>query len=74
MTTDETSSPDSYQKRKGYNRSGNLSGGVYGMAFIGALIYYIQHATTLWMGILGFLKAVVWPAILIYRVMEFLKM
>ncbi len=50
------------------------SGAIYGLAFIGALIYFLQHATTFWMGVLGFLKALVWPAVLIYKVLEFLKM
>lgn len=53
---------------------GSQSSGFYGLAFIGALIYYIQHATTFWMGVLGFLKALVWPAFLIYNALEFLKM
>jgi hypothetical protein len=47
---------------------------VYGLGLIGALVYYIQHATTLVMGLLGVLKAVVWPALLVYRVLETLKM
>jgi len=47
---------------------------VYGFGFIGALIYFIQHATSFWMGVLGFLKALVWPGFLIYKLMEFLKM
>ncbi|MFA5061723.1 MAG: hypothetical protein WC526_01090 [Patescibacteria group bacterium] len=51
-----------------------VSSGIYGLAFIGALIYYIQHATTFWMGVLGFLKALVWPAFLIYKLLEFLHM
>jgi hypothetical protein len=60
---------------KNRNTSGNAaSGGIYGLAFIGAAIYFIQHATTFWMGVFGFLKALVWPAVLIYKVMEFLKM
>ena len=58
-------------KRRGV---GGASGGVYGLAFIGALIYFIQHADTFWMGVLGILKAIVWPAILIYKILEFLKM
>ena len=49
-------------------------GGVYGLAFIGALIYFIQRADTFWIGVLGFFKALVWPAILVYKVLEFLKM
>ncbi len=46
---------------------------VYGLGLIGALVYYIQHATTLAMGALGVLKAIVWPALVIYRVLETLK-
>jgi hypothetical protein len=60
--------------RKKRTTPAGASGGIYGLAFIGALIYFIQQATTFWMGVLGFLKALVWPAILIYEVMKFLKM
>ena len=41
---------------------GGAGGAVYGLGLIGALIYFIQSATTFWMGVLGFLKALVWPA------------
>jgi hypothetical protein len=44
------------------------------MAFIGALVYYISHALTFWAGVLGFIKAIFWPAFLIYNLLEFLKM
>jgi len=54
------------------NSSGACGGGIYGLAFLGALIYYIQHAETFWMGVLGFLKALVWPAILVYKLLELL--
>ena len=50
------------------------SSAIYGLAFIGALIYFIQHATSFWIGVIGFLKALVWPAVLIYKLLEFLKM
>ena len=54
--------------------SGAAGGGaVYGLGFIGAVVYFIQHAPTFWMGILGILKAIVWPAILIYGLLNFLK-
>lgn len=46
------------------------SGGIYGLAFVGAAIYFIEHATTFWMGVLGVAKALIWPAILIYKIME----
>ena len=50
------------------------SGGIYFLAFIGALVYYLQHAATFWAGVVGFFKAVVWPAFLVYEVMKWLKM
>jgi hypothetical protein len=50
------------------------SSAFYGLGFIGAVIYYLVHATTFWIGVLGFLKACVWPVFLIYKLMEFLKM
>ncbi|MBN1185054.1 MAG: hypothetical protein JXB49_22400 [Bacteroidales bacterium] len=46
------------------------AGAVYGMGFIGAAIYYISTATTFWMGVLGFLKAIVWPAFLVYEALK----
>lgn len=48
------------------------NGAVYGLGFIGAAIYFIGHATTFWMGVAGFFKALVWPAILIYKLLGFL--
>ncbi len=47
---------------------------VYGLGFVGVLVYFLQHATTLWEGVLGFLKAIVWPAFLAYRLFGFLNM
>jgi hypothetical protein len=47
---------------------------IYGLAVIGAAVYFIQHAVGLWAGVLGILKAFVWPAILMYHLMAYLKM
>jgi len=53
------------------NQGANASGGaVYGFGFIGAAIYFISQATTFWLGVLGFLKAIVWPAILVFEVLR----
>ncbi|MFH1749853.1 MAG: hypothetical protein ABH837_03120 [bacterium] len=49
-------------------------GGLYGLAFVGAVVYYIQQSDTFWMGVLGFLKAIVWPAMLAYKVFTLLNM
>lgn len=53
--------------------SGESSGGmIYILGLIGAAIYFISNATTLWMGVLGFLKALVWPAFLVFESFKFL--
>lgn len=55
----------------GMSRSGAGGGALYGLGFIGAAIYYIQAATGFWMGVLGVLKAIVWPAFLVYEMLAF---
>ncbi len=42
-------------------------GAVYGLGLIGAAVYYISNATGFWIGVLGFLKAIVWPAFFVYE-------
>jgi hypothetical protein len=46
------------------------SNAVYGLGFIGAAIYYIAAATSFWAGVLGILKAIVWPAFLVYEALK----
>ena len=48
-------------------QNASASGAVYGLGLIGAAIYFISTATSFWMGVLGFLKAIVWPVFLIYQ-------
>jgi len=43
------------------------SSAIYALGLIGAAVFFISHATSFWMGVLGFLKAIVWPAILVYE-------
>ena len=43
---------------------------VYGVGLIGAVVYYISVATGFWMGVLGVLKALVWPAFLVYEALK----
>jgi hypothetical protein len=47
-------------------------GGFYFLGFIGAASYYISIATSFWMGVLGILKALVWPAFLVFELLKFL--
>ena len=53
------------------NHHGCASGG-YFLGFLGAAIYYISTSTGFWNGVLGFLKAIVWPAFLVFELLKFL--
>ena len=60
-------------KSKKVTKAGGSSS-VWFMGFIGALVYYLHvHSGTFWLVILAFLKAIVWPAILVYHLLLFLK-
>jgi len=49
----------------------SCTGGGYFLGFIGAAIFYIQGATSFWNGVLGVLKALVWPAFLVHKLFGF---
>ena len=48
-------------------------GGGYFLGFIGAVVYFLSNAPTFWDGVVGFLKALVWPAFLVYHLFTFLR-
>jgi hypothetical protein len=50
------------------------AGTIYGMGVIGALVYFVRHAATFGAGVLGVIKGLLWPAVLIYKLLEYLKM
>lgn len=54
-------------------QSGGMLGGAYFVTIVGAAVYFIQQAATFWEGVLGLMKAFVWPAFVIYKVLEMLK-
>ncbi len=58
---------DNCNCNKNNNQATATGGAVYGLGLIGAAIYFISAATGFWAGLLGFLKAIVWPAFLVYE-------
>ena len=54
--------------KKDVGKCGSM-GGIYFLGFIGAAIYYIQASNTFGQGVLGFLKAIVWPVFLVYNLL-----
>jgi len=61
---------------RGYRRGGAACGGgaVYGMGFIGAIVYYFGTASSFWLFVFGFFKAIFWPAFLVFEALKFLHM
>jgi len=73
-TESQNASCKENHRPKGHGHNHGASGAVYGLGFIGALVYYISAATSFWMGVLGFLKALVWPAFMVFELMKYLQM
>ncbi len=58
-------------KKKHVHQS-ECGGAFYFLGFIGALIYYWSISATFWEGFVGFFKALVWPAFLVFELLIFL--
>jgi len=59
------------QKGRGAAQSGAA---IYGLGMIGAMIYFISHASTFWIVVLGILKGIIWPVLLVYGLFSHLGM
>ena len=44
----------------------------YFLGMVGAAVYYIQTTAGFWNALLALLKALVWPAFLVYELLKFL--
>jgi hypothetical protein len=52
---------------------GSQGGAVYGLGLFGAAVYFFSQATSFSTGVVGFFKALVWPAFLVYQAFVFLS-
>ena len=61
-----------WRKARRSRQGGPAAGGgaVYGIGMIGALVYFLQAAETGRDYVLAFPKAVVWPALLVYKLLK----
>jgi hypothetical protein len=58
------------EKKKIYPVKQSPGGGfIWFLGFIGAFIYYLQQADTFVAGVVAFLKALAWPAFLVYKLL-----
>jgi hypothetical protein len=49
-------------------------GTIYGIGMLGALVYFIQNASSVLDGFLGICLAILWPGVVVYKVLELLQM
>ena len=47
---------------------------LYALGIFGAAFYFVQNSQGFWGGALGLLKAIVWPAMVVYKCLELLKL
>lgn len=57
------------KKFKGKKMQGDTMGPVYFFGIIGAAIYFLDTTVGFWPSIVALLKALVWPAFLVYHVL-----
>ena len=61
------------KKKMNCNISGECGcgGAFYGLGVLGSAIYYVSTATGFWVGVLGILKSIVWPAFLVFELLKY---
>ncbi len=62
------------KQQRSYTQIGSSSGAIYGLGVLGVAWYYLQHAASFWIGVIGVIKAIFWPALLLYRVFSILHL
>lgn len=55
-------------------KGGADNGAIYGLGFIGAVIYFISNSASFGAGVLGILKAIVWPAFIVFHLLKFMAL
>lgn len=58
------------EKHKKVNTTHGTSGALYFVGFIGSLVYWMQAAIGFGAVVTGFLKSLVWPAYIVYKLLE----
>ncbi len=57
-------------KKNRYKNPGGGGGMLYCVGFVGSLVYWLQVAVGFGAVVTGFLKAGVWPAYIVYKLLE----
>ena len=57
------------EKWKNSKMGGRHGSHMYGLGIIGAAVYYLHTTTGFWPSVVALLKALVWPAYLVYHLL-----
>lgn len=55
-------------------KSGSSSNPIYGFGLLGALYYFLTTAVSFSDSLLGIVKAILWPAFLVYQALSLLQL
>lgn len=58
------------EKSKKVDSSHGSAGALYFVGFIGSVIYWVQAAIGFGAVVTGFLKSLIWPAYIVYKLLE----
>lgn len=59
---------------KRHHCGGGAGNPIYGLGVVGALVYFLKGATTFNLVMIGIGKSVFWPAVLMFKLLTYLKM
>lgn len=60
--------------KKPYHYHQHNPNAIYSLGVFGALFYFLSHATTFSMVLIGIGKSIFWPAILMFKLLTYLNM
>jgi hypothetical protein len=64
--------PAAQDKKANTSREAGMAGLAYILGFLGSLVYFIQTSTGFWDGAFGVLKALLWPAFVVYEILRYI--
>lgn len=72
--SDECCNSQLFSKGHHCGGHGGCSNAIYGLGVVGALFYFLQGAGTFMAVVTGIGKAFFWPAILMFKLLTYLRM
>lgn len=57
----------------GHYRGGTQSEALYGLGVLGAIVYFMQGVVGFWPVIVAVLKAFIWPAFVVFKILGMLS-